>query len=468
MTRTQCIAEQMEFQGLGSRRVIATSNGGAITSDAGGLLLRDTEGRVKLIAGFAACFEDGRDARRVEHELGALLRQRVYALALGYEDVNDHERLRFDPMLQILSGKLEATRRKGGPALAGKSTLNRLERLAGDGDERYHKIAYRGEAIDRLLVEGFLRSREAGAGSDRFGHRRHRRPGARLSGGAFLPRLSRSLLLPSALHLLRGFPFVRSASALQYRRLLWGGGRVGADRCPDSGTLAAGVDRLLRADSDFSREWIMAWCEAQGVDYVFGLAKTSRLQEAVKDELAEAKARHQSTGKGARLFRSFPHRTLTSWSRVRRVVAKAEHLAKGANPRFIVTSLDEEAIDAKPLYERIYCARGTMENRLKEQQLDLYADRTSCTRMRSNQLRLYLSAVAYELMHALRRLGLRGTAFAKATCGTVRTRLLKIGAQVRVSVRRVHVALATGYPYMNVFFHAWRNLRAGPEGEPAV
>ena len=228
------------------------------------------------------------------------------------------------------------------------------------------------------------------------------------------------------------------------------------------------VSILLRADSDFSREWIMAWCEAQGVDYVFGLAKTSRLQEAVKDELAEAKARHQSTGKGARLFRSFPHRTLTSWSRVRRVVAKAEHLAKGANPRFIVTSLDEEAIDAKPLYERIYCARGTMENRLKEQQLDLYADRTSCTRMRSNQLRLYLSAVAYELMHALRRLGLRGTAFAKATCGTVRTRLLKIGAQVRVSVRRVHVALATGYPYMNVFFHAWRNLRAGPEGEPAV
>ena len=467
MTRTQCIAEQMEFQGLGSRRVIATSNGGAITSDAGGLLLRDTEGRVKLIAGFAACFEDGRDARRVEHELGALLRQRVYALALGYEDVNDHERLRFDPMLQILSGKLEATRRKGGPALAGKSTLNRLERLAGDGDERYHKIAYRGEAIDRLLVDDFLRSQRRAPGrivldidatddpvhgcqEGRFFHGYH-------GHYCYLPLyifcgdfLLCARLRPSNIDASSGVVEELERIVAQIRA-----------RWPQ-------VSILLRADSDFSREWIMAWCEAQGVDYVFGLAKTSRLQEAVKDELAEAKARHQSTGKGARLFRSFPHRTLTSWSRVRRVVAKAEHLAKGANPRFIVTSLDEEAIDAKPLYERIYCARGTMENRLKEQQLDLYADRTSCTRMRSNQLRLYLSAVAYELMHALRRLGLRGTAFAKATCGTVRTRLLKIGAQVRVSVRRVHVALATGYPYMNVFFHAWRNLRAGPEGEPAV
>ena len=258
--------------------------------------------------------------------MGALLRQRVYALALGDEDVNDHERLRFDPMLQILSGKLEATRRKGGPALAGKSTLNRLERLAGDGDERYHKIAYRGEAIDRLLVEGFLRSQRRAPGRIVLDIDATDDPVHGCQEGRFLPRLSRSLLLPSALHLLRGFPFVRSASALQYRRLLGGGGRVGADRCPFRARWPQ-VSILLRADSDFSREWIMAWCEAQGVDYVFGLAKTSRLQEAVKDELAEAKARHQSTGKGARLFRSFPHRTLTSWSRVRRVVAKAEHLA---------------------------------------------------------------------------------------------------------------------------------------------
>ncbi len=467
MTHTQCIPERMEFQRLGCRDVTAAADGGAITSDAGALLLREAERSVNLIAGLATCFEDGRDPRRVEHELGALVRQRVYALALGYEDVNDHERLRFDPMLQILSGKLAPTRRKGGPALAGKSTLNRLERLAAEGDERYHKIAYRTEGIDRLLVDNFLRSQKRapsrivldidatddpvhGCQEGRFFHGYH-------GHYCYLPLY---IFCGDFLLCARLRPSNIDASAGVVEELERIVAQIRA-RWPQ-------VSILLRADSDFSREWSMAWCEAQGVDYVFGLAKTSRLQEAVKDELAEAKARHQSTGKGARLFRSFPHRTLTSWSRVRRVVAKAEHLAKGANPRFIVTSLDEEAIDAKPLYERLYCARGTMENRLKEQQLDLFADRTSCTRMRSNQLRLYLSAVAYEVVHALRRLGLRGTAFAKATSGTLRTRLLKIGAQVRVNVRRIQVALASGNPYVEVFFHAWRNLRAGPEAGPAV
>ena len=242
------VAEQMEFQGLGSRRVIATSNGGAITSDAGGLLLRRGAGEA---AGFAACFEDGRDARRVEHELGALLRQRVYALALGDEDVNDHERLRFDPMLQILSGKLEATRRKGGPALAGKSTLNRLER-PGDGDERYHK-AYRGEAIDRLLVEGFLRSQRRAPG-----RRRHRRVHGRRGVSSTAITV---ITLPSALH-----PAGISFCALGFGppistppRGWWNGSSQIRARWPQ-------VSILLRADSDFSREWIMAWCEAQGVD----------------------------------------------------------------------------------------------------------------------------------------------------------------------------------------------------------
>ncbi len=444
MTHTQCIPERMEFQRLGCRDVTAAADGGAITSDAGALLLREAERSVNLIAGLAACFEDGRDPRRVEHELGALVRQRVYALALGYEDVNDHERLRFDPMLQILSGKLAPTRRKGGPALAGKSTLNRLERLAAEGETTRSRTGPRGS--DCWWTTSFIVLDSTP-------------PTTRCTAVRILPRLGHYCYLPHNL-CARLRPSNIDASAGVVEELERIVAQIRA-RWPQ-------VSILLRADSDFSREWSMAWCEAQGVDYVFGLAKTSRLQEAVKDELAEAKARHQSPGKGARLFRSFPHRTLTSWSRVRRVVAKAEHLAKGANPRFIVTSLDEEAIDAKPLYERLYCARGTMENRLKEQQLDLFADRTSCTRMRSNQLRLYLSAVAYEVVHALRRLGLRGTAFAKATSGTLRTRLLKIGAQVRVSVRRIQVALASGNPYVEVFFHTWRNLRAGPEAGPAV
>ena len=457
----------MEFQRLGCRDVTAAPDGGAITSDAGALLLREAERRVKVIAGFAACFKDSRDPRRVEHELGALLRQRVYALALGYEDLNDHERLRFDPMLEILSGKLEPTRRQGGPALAGKSTLNRLERLARDGDARYHKILYDEEAIDRLLVDNFLRAHKRAPGRlvldlDATDDALHGKQEGRFFHGYYRCYCYLPLYIFCGNFLLcaRLRPSNIDASAGTVEELK----RI----VPQIRSRWPEVSILLRADSDFSRDEIMAWCEGQRVDYVFGLAKNSRLEQAVKAESAEAKARCEATGKAARVFGSFPYRTLKSWSRVRRVVAKAEHLKEGANPRFIVTSLGEEAIEARRLYERVYCARGKMENRIKEQQLDLFADRTSCTRMRSNQLRLYLSAVTYEVMHALSRLGLRGTAFAKATVGTVRTRLLKIGALVRVSVRRVHVALASGYPHIDVFHHAWRNLRAGPEGEAAV
>ncbi len=451
----------MEFQALGSRRVIAAANGGAITSDAGGLLLREAERRVRLIQGLAVCFEDGRDPGRVEHELLALLRQRVYALALGHEDLNDHERLRFDPMLEILSGKLAPTRRKGGPALAGKSKLNRLERLAAVGDARYHKITYRAEGIDRLFVDNFLGAHKRAPGRivldlDATDDPLHGRQEGRFFHGyyghyCYLPLY---IFCGNFLLCARLRPSNIDASAGTVEELERIVPQIRA-RWPQ-------VSILLRADSDFSRDAIMAWCEAQGVDYVFGVAKNSRLEEAVEAELAFAKARHEATGEAARVFKSFWHRTLKSWSRWRRVVAKAEYLPRGANPRFLVTSLPEGEIEAKRLYERVYCARGEMENRIKEQQLDLYADRTSCMRLRSNQLRLYLSAVAYELVHALRRLGLRGTEFARATCGTLRTRLLKIGAQVRVSTRRINVALASGYPYVQMFFHAWRNLRAGP------
>lgn len=461
MTHTQCIPEQMEFQGLGSRRVVAAPNGGAITSDAGGLLLREVERRVRLIDRFAACFKDGREPGRVEHALLALLKQRVFALALGYEDLNDHERLRFDPMVQVLSGKLEPARRKAGPPLAGKSTLNRLERAPNEGDERYHKVSYREEEVDRLLVEHFLEAHKKppkrvildldatddpvhGEQEGRFFHGYYK-------SYCYLPLyiFCEGFLLGARL---RPSNIDASAGAVEeLERII---PRI-RDRWPK-------VPILIRADSDFAREAIMSWCEGRGVDYVIGLARNPRLEGAVGGELAEAKARHEATGKPARVFKSFLHRTLKSWSRPRRVVAKAEHLQKGANPRFVVTSLREEEMDAKTLYERLYCARGEMENRIKEQQLEMFADRTSCATMRSNQLRLYLSSLAYLLLHALRRLGLRGTQFARATCGTLRTRLLKIGALVRVSVRRVKVAMASGHPYAREFCLAWRNLRAGP------
>jgi Transposase DDE domain group 1 len=219
------------------------------------------------------------------------------------------------------------------------------------------------------------------------------------------------------------------------------------------------VQILLRADSGFARDELMAWCEANSVDYVFGLARNQRLVGAIADELAEAAAESLARGDAARRFADFAWRTLDSWSRTRRVVAKAEHLPKGANPRFVVTSLPAAAIDGRTLYERVYCARGEMENRIKEQQLDLFADRTSAATMRANQLRLWFASFAYGLLEALRRIGLRHTQFAAATCGTIRLKLLKIGAQIRISVRRIKVAMASAFPYQAEYHLAYLYLR---------
>ena len=222
------------------------------------------------------------------------------------------------------------------------------------------------------------------------------------------------------------------------------------------------VPIILRADSGFCREAIMAWCEGNGVDYVFGLAKNARLIKMIGKELHEARREWEQTGRAARRFRELAYRTRKTWSRSRRVVAKAEHLGKGANPRFVVTSLNEKVEDARSLYEDLYCARGEMENRIKEQQLCLFADRTSTSQMRSNQLRLYLSSFAYCLMQALRRLGLAGTEMAKAQCGTIRLRLLKVGAQIKITVRKVWLHLSAGHPCAELFGMAYRNLTALP------
>ena len=219
------------------------------------------------------------------------------------------------------------------------------------------------------------------------------------------------------------------------------------------------VKIVLRADSGFAREELMAWCEASSVDYVFGLARNQRLVGAIADDLAAAAAESLAHGGPARRFADFAWRTLDSWSRQRRVVAKAEHLPKGANPRFVVTSLPAHALDARALYEDVYCARGEVENRIKEQQLDLFADRTSAATMRANQLRLWFASFAYVLLEALRRIGLRHTQLANATCGTIRLKLLKIGAQVRTSVRRIKVAMASACPYRTEYHLAYLYLQ---------
>jgi len=222
-----------------------------------------------------------------------------------------------------------------------------------------------------------------------------------------------------------------------------------------------GVQIIVRGDSGFCREELMSWCEEAGVDYVLGLAKNDRLKAEIALELQEVAEEYQGTGKAARRFKEFEYQTRESWSRARRVVGKAEHLEKGPNPRFVVTSLKSAAWAARDLYEELYCARGEMENRIKEQ-LMLFSDRTSTAYLRSHQIRLYFSSVAYLLMEALRRLGLKGTELARAQCGTIRLKLLKIGAQIRVTVRKVWVSMAGGYPYAELWARVHAQLRAAP------
>ena len=222
------------------------------------------------------------------------------------------------------------------------------------------------------------------------------------------------------------------------------------------------VQIIVRADSGFCRENLMRWCEEHGVDYILGLAKNSRLGWEIDLELELAKAESKATGKSARRFKDFTYQTRTSWSRERRVVGKAEHLAKGSNPRFVVTSLPAKQYDGRSLYEKLYCARGEMENRIKEQQLMLFADRTSANDMRANQIRLYLSSIAYVLLSAMRCIGLAGTSLERAQCNTIRLKLLKIGALVRITVRKVWISFSQSYPYRDQFLEVLANIRGAP------
>ena len=446
---TECIQEPFGFTEHFSRRVDASFSGGQVSSEGGSLLLREVDRKIGLIDRLANCFTDTRSQDRVEHALPEMLAQRLYGLTLGYEDLNDHEQLRNDPLLALLAGRRELDR-----PLAGKSTLNRLE-LCGRS-ERYHKIGYAPEAIDRLLVDLFL---EAHAEAPKrivldldatdipvHGHQPERFFHGYYDGYCYLP-----LYIFCGDHLLcaRLRPANQDAAA----------GAVGdvqriveqvRQRWPE-------VEIVLRADSGFCREELMAWCECNRAGYVLGLARNPRLRALIDAPMEEAKALHQSTGEAARVFSGFQYSTLKSWSCERRVVAKAEYLDKGENPRFVVTSLDPEQWPAQALYEKFYCARSEMENRIKEQ-MCLFADRLSTKQMHSNQLRLYFSALAYTLMEALRRLGLKGTEWAQAQVDTIRLRLLKIGTVVRVSVRRVLLQFSSSYPWQAIFGQVYRAL----------
>ena len=464
---TECKAERFGFHALGSRKIVGGFDGGELTSDAGGLLLREVEQRTGMLEGFAGCFRDHRKAEAVEHPVADLVAQRVYGLCLGYEDLNDHDELRLDPLMAVLVGKRDPAgegrrrRRDRGKALAGKSTLNRLELTPAGMGDRYKKIAVDAEAVDRWMVDVFLDAHaEApdeiwldldatddpihGAQEGRFFHGYY-------GHYCYLPLyvFCGQFLLGARL---RSSDRDGAAGALEELQRIVGQIR---SRWPE-------VRIGIRGDSGFCRDPIMDWCEGHGVDYVLGLARNTRLVAQIEPELEQARQAYEQSGEAARLYTEFPYRTRTSWSRERRVIAKAEHLAKGRNPRFVVTSLPVDALQPGPVYEDLYCARGDMENRIKEQQLALFADRTSAATMRANQLRLYFSSVAYMLMHALRRLGLAGTELARAQCDTIRLKVLKIGARVHVTVRRVWIHMATGYPYQGVFGRIWRNLQNAP------
>jgi len=456
---TQCNPEPMLFARLDRRDVVADFGGGAITSDAGALLLGATDRAIKLVDRFAACFTDGRAGGRVVHDVRTLIGQRVFGIALGYEDVNDHDDLRHDPVLGPVLGRLEARRANCAP-LAGKSTLNRLEHAPVDG-HRYRKIAHDPEAIERLFVELFLDAHaktptritlDLDATDDPIhGHQEGRFFHGYYDCYCYLP-----LYIFCGDHLLatklRRSNIDASAGAVEeVERLI----RQIRARWPR-------VKILLRGDSGFAREALMAWCEANRVDYLFGLARNARLVDHIHVDLAWAEEEAERAGKPARRFADFRWTTRDSWSKRRRVVAKAEWMpGRGegaANPRFVVTSLPAGDADARRLYEKLYCARGEMENRIKECQLDLFADRTSAASMKANQLRLWFAAMAYVLLAALRRIALAHTRLEKATCGTLRLKLMKIGAQVRVTVRRIRVAMASASPYAGEFALAHTRL----------
>ena len=472
------LAQPLEAsQHLGGRELVWRFDGGDITSDGGVLVLKKLEARTGIVRRFAACFTDYRKADQIEHPLLDLLMQRVFGLALGYEDLNDHDDLRRDPMLAVALGKDDVKgeqRRRAqdrGKALAGKSTLNRLELTAPDYDgsprqkdsdqPETKKIVVDPESIDALLVDLFMEAHEQvperiildldatddivyGQQEGRFYHGYYH-------DYCYLPL------------------YVFCGEHLLCARLRMSNIDASADSVEELEPMVARIRQrwpavkiLLRGDGGFCREKLMAWCEREGMDYIFGLAQNARLKKQIAPEMAQAEKQFEQTKASARVFTEFLYATQDTWSRQRRVIAKAEHIAKGANPRFIVTSLSAQQMAAQELYEKEYCARGECpENRIKEQQLDLFADRTSTGKMWSNQLRLYFSSIAYVLLQTLRRTALAGTELAKAQCGTIRLKLLKIGAQIRVTVRKIWISLAEGYPHAALFARVLAALETG-------
>jgi hypothetical protein len=452
---TECIQSSFGFKACGSREIVARFDGGTISSDGGAFLLRQTDKRLNLLPRLAECFLDGRNQALTDHTVLEMLSQRVYGLALGYEDINDHDQLRKDPVFGILAGREELDE-----PLAGKSTLNRMELGAGTND-RYKRITFWKDAIDELLVKVFIESQQNAPAEiivdvDTTDLPLHGKQEGRFFHGYYDNYCYLPLYIFCGEHVLcarlREANHDAAFGALQEIQRI-----VGQIRAAWPATKI-----ILRGDSGFCRNPLMSWCENNRVDFVFGLAGNQRLRKIIGAQMHAATQQWNQTGKPARVFSEFTYQTKKTnkggWDRERRVVAKAEHIDGKENPRFVVTSLASEAWAGQALYEQLYCARGDMENRIKEQ-FSLFADRVSTETMRANQMRLYLSTVAYVLVSGLRRVGLKGTALAEAQVSTIRTKLLKIGAQIRVTVRKVWVSMASSYPWQELYGQVWANLR---------
>jgi hypothetical protein len=452
---TECNQTSFGFEALGKRKIVARFDGGTISSDGGAFLLRQTDQRLNLLPRLAECFLDGRNQNRIEHTIAEMLSQRVYGLALGYEDINDHEQLRNDPVFGILAGHEELEE-----PLAGKSTLNRMELGAGTKD-RYKKITFWKGAMDELLVKVFLESQKHAPAQiildvDTTDLPLHGKQEGRFFHGYYDHYCYLPLYVFCGEHVLCAR--LREAnhdasfgSLTEIQRIVTQVRAVWPE-----------VKIVLRGDSGFCRNELMSWCENNQVDFVFGLARNQKLRKIIGAQMHQATQEWNRTGKPARVFTEFAYQAKKTkkggWDGGRRVVAKAEYIAEKENPRFVVTSLRREQWAAQELYEELYCARGDMENRIKEQ-FSLFADRVSAETMRANQMRLYLSTMAYVLVSGLRRLGLQATELAQAQIATIRTKLLKIGTQIRITVRRVWVSMASRYPWQNLYQQVWMNLR---------
>jgi hypothetical protein len=487
---TDRIAKQFRFEQPKSPPVVVNFQGGQVTSDAGLSLIAEIDRKLQITSQFAQCFQDYRQPNRIAHSIESLIKQRIYGLVMGYEDLNDHEELRHDPMFALALGKRIGVEDE--PAiLAGKSTLNRLEHCPEDveqgADSRYHKIGHSSEEIESLFVNIFLKSYSKEPRqiildldvTDDLVHGNQEQVffNTYYGGYCYAPlyifcgkHLLAAKLRPSNID-----PAAEALSELQrvikQIRQQW-----------------KNVEILVRGDSAYSRDDIMTWCELQtGVDYVFGLAQNSRLIQMTTTTQNQAQLEFEQKFSTVVSFletvvkpdeqlsklacdliynsiwyKSLDYQTRESWSRSRRVVCKVEYGTKGTNIRFIVTSLTTNKVPPGQLYRQKYCQRGEVENRFKEQQLELFSDRTSTHTFAGNQLRLWFSSLAYVLMNALRQQCLVKTELQNAQVGTIRTKLLKLGALITVSPRRILIAITISYPYKHIWAAAYRCLKILP------